>query len=465
MTDKLQTNAFCSGGCFLPDGRLLSIGGNGPLEFDPTVSDGFKGIRYLDRTFPIHERDNAPWQEPGHMLSTPRWYPSVQVLPDGKIFVASGSLNGFDPSDPANNNPTFEILDRNGYPYGYSVELPILERNQPYYMYPFLHLLNDGTVFIFVSRSAELFDVRAGATVRMLPDLPGDYRTYPNTGGSVLLPLSEENGWEPEVMVCGGGSFQDITSPTDPTCGRIRPLSEEPKWKMEMMPSGRTMVEGILLPDGTVLWINGCSRGSQGFGVATDPVYDAWIYRPKQSKHKRWAIGGTTTIARMYHSVALLLLDGTVMVAGSNPVEQPVLVPNPDDPAHAYVTEFRVEIYTPHYFNVDNMWKRPHDIWISARYLPADSRRFIATFSIHEDAKELKVALYHEGFVTHSVHMGHRMLYLKHENFRPGYYRQEILVTMPPDATIAPPGPYVVFLVVDGIPGVGQFVMVEEPIE
>jgi hypothetical protein len=43
-----STNAFCCGGSFLPDGRLITVGGNGPLEeIDPTVKNGFDGIRWL----------------------------------------------------------------------------------------------------------------------------------------------------------------------------------------------------------------------------------------------------------------------------------------------------------------------------------------------------------------------------------------------------------------------------------
>ena len=46
-----KTNAFCSGGIFLADGRFASLGGNAPLDFlDPTVGDGFKGIRFLRRS-------------------------------------------------------------------------------------------------------------------------------------------------------------------------------------------------------------------------------------------------------------------------------------------------------------------------------------------------------------------------------------------------------------------------------
>ncbi|KAK2742947.1 hypothetical protein FQN57_005077 [Myotisia sp. PD_48] len=457
-----KSNVFCAGGSFLVDGRVVLVGGNGPLKhIDPTVGDGFRGIRFLERRFDDEQFENSTWIEPGNLLSSPRWYPTMQILPDGRLVVVSGSANGLNPMVFENNNPTYEILDRNGFSTGDSILLSILEKNQPYYMYPFIHLLKDGTLFIFVSKSADLYDVDTDTVVKSLPDLRGDYRTYPNTGGSVLLPLSPENGWEPEIMVCGGGAYQDLNSPTDSSCGRIKPLSEKPAWEVEPMPNGRGMVEGMLLPDGTVIWINGCNRGAQGFGIAKDPIYEPWIYIPHAPRMDRWAIGGQTTIARMYHSVALLLLDGTVMVAGSNPVEQPVLVPNPNDPMAAYVTEFRVEIYTPHYLMDGNENRRPFDVSISSRYLSANGRRFTITFNIHENAESLRVALYHGGVVTHSLHMGHRMLYLDSYGWRPGRTRQNVRVTMPPNSRVAPPGPYVVYVVVDGVPSMGQFVMVE----
>lgn len=203
--------------------------------------------------------------------------------------------------------------------------MDILVKNQPYYMYPFLHLLRDGSLFVFVSKSAELFDVTSGSTVKALPDLAGMYRTYPNTGGSVLLPLSSANNYEPDIVICGGGAYQDITSPTDPSCGRIQPLASNATWELDAMPEARTMVEGTLLPDGTVVWLNGCSQGAQGFGLGADPTLEALIYNSSQPLGQRFEKGASSTIPRLYHSVAFLLLDGTIMVAGSNPVEQPIL--------------------------------------------------------------------------------------------------------------------------------------------
>ncbi|KAI9655834.1 MAG: hypothetical protein M1821_005269 [Bathelium mastoideum] len=435
-----KTNAFCSGGHFLANGTLVSLGGNAPLpEIDPTVGDGFTAIRYLTRSSIDADLDGQPWMEPGNKLSSARWYPSAQILQDGTIFVASGSLNGLDLTVAANNNPTYEILDINGISYGNSISMDILARHQPYFMYPFLHLLRDGSLFVFVSKSAETFNVTTNSTITSFPDLPGMYRTYPNTGTS------------------GGGQYQDITSPTDPSCGRIQPLSQNANWEMDSMPEGRGMVEGTMLPDGTVIFLNGCNEGAQGFGLAQDPTLEALIYDPTQPLGERWSNAANTTIARLYHSVALLLLDGTVMVAGSNPVQMPILQPSAQNP---YVTEFRVEIYTPPYLSGDNANNRPTGVTISTTALHADNSTFTINFDVPAGAQSVQVALYTNGFVTHSLHMGQRLAYLDSTGWAAGATAQTVIATMPPSPEVVPPGPYVVYVVVDGIPAIGQFVLV-----
>jgi len=423
------------------------------------VGDGFRGIRYLSRSATDASEDGKDWSEPGNQLSSARWYASAQTMPDGTIFVVSGSLNGLDPTVPTNNNPTYEILNTEGVSNGMSIPLEILSKNQPYYMYPYLHVLSDGNVFIFVAKSAQIINVGANQMVKSLPDLPGDYRTYPNGGGSILLPLSSANDWAPEIVVAGGGAYQDITSPTDASCGSIKPLSANPTWALESMPQGRGMVEGILLPNGNVIWINGCNQGSEGFGLATAPTLEALIYDPTKPVGQRFTTGASSTIARLYHSVALLLLDGTLMVAGSNPVQQPLLEPVPNQtPSEDYVTEFRVEIYTPPYLQGNA--QRPSDVDLSTKTLPADGSKFTVRFTAPSGSSAVGIALYHGGYVTHSLHMNHRMLFLDFTGHVAGATLQTLTVTMPPNSNIAPPGPYVVYVTCDGVPAVGQFVMV-----
>ncbi|OCT45901.1 hypothetical protein CLCR_00060 [Cladophialophora carrionii] len=316
----------------------------------------------------------------------------------------------------------------------------------------------DGTLFIFSDTSSELFDVFASETIKKMPNMPGMHRTYPNTGGSVMLPLHRGNNYEPEVMICGGGMSQVVDSLCDASCGRLSPMSQQPRWEMTEMPEPRGMVEGVLLLDGTVLWINGCQRGAQGFGLATKPALEAMIYDPCSD---RWTPSGQSNIARLYHSVALLLLDGTVLVAGSNPNEMPVTMSQVElyDQDKAFPTEFRIEIWTPPYLRGDNASRRPKDIRLSRLELEIKSR-FTIGFDMEEGLSTLDVILYAGGFVTHSVHMGQVMVYLVHRGWETlPNGRKRVEVYMPEGLNLAP-GPYVVYVVANGVPGIGQFVTV-----
>lgn len=76
------------------------------------------------------------------------------------------------------------------------------------------------------------------------------------------------------------------------------------------------------------------------------PTLQALLYEPSKPLGHRFSTLASSGIPRLYHSVAILLLDGTIMIAGSAPTEMPVLVPTTE---HPYITDYRVEIYTPPY--------------------------------------------------------------------------------------------------------------------
>ncbi|KAJ9655890.1 hypothetical protein H2198_005331 [Neophaeococcomyces mojaviensis] len=309
--------------------------------------------------------------------------------------------------------------------------------------------------------SSQIFNPDKNEIVKEMPDLPGMYRTYPNTGGSVMLPLLEKNNYEAEIMICGGGDYDDPESPTDDTCGKIRPLDPEPRWDITKMPGGgRSMVEGITLLDGTILWLNGARLGCEGFGTASEPALDAMVYSPAT---KDWALAGRTDIPRLYHAVALMLLDGTILVAGSNPNEMPILPKDVDlkDPLRAFPTEFRVEEYTPSYLLGKRAHKRPRNIAIDKKvFIPGKT---VSSIHFHsaDQPKDVKVWLYHGGFVTHALHMGQIMVEMEQVKsvtyHKHGRYEVAIKV---PGIKLAP-GPYVIYLTVNSVPGHGQFVSVQ----
>jgi len=64
---------------------------------------------------------------------------------------------------------------------------------------------------------------------------------------------------------------------------------------------------------------NGGQHGVAGFGLAGVPNYNAILYDPAKPVNQRMSVMANTTVARLYHSEAIVLLDGRVMISGSDP--------------------------------------------------------------------------------------------------------------------------------------------------
>ena len=94
---------------------------------------------------------------------------------------------------------------------------------------------------------------------------------------------------------------------TDPASG----------WKLGVTPDlnvGRGHFNTTLLPDGSIL-SNGGGIGRKDDTLYADPVYQAELMEPGSP----WRLVGSEDDARTYHSTALLLPDGSVVVGGRRP--------------------------------------------------------------------------------------------------------------------------------------------------
>jgi Glyoxal oxidase N-terminus len=169
------------------------------------------------------------------------------------VIVAPGSLNGLVITDSANSNPTYEILDANAITTERHVTMDIFAKNQPYYLYPFIHLLRDGLLFVFPSNSSQMFHVNDDRIVKEVQDLLGMYRTDPDFGVGEMFPLTSQASHTTNVIICGGRAYVEVTSLTEAPYGRIQPESDTPTWEMDAVLEGRVKVEGVLLPGGIVL--------------------------------------------------------------------------------------------------------------------------------------------------------------------------------------------------------------------
>ena len=60
-----------------------------------------------------------------------------------------------------------------------------------------------------------------------------------------------------------------------------------------------------------------CSSQYGGGGIFREAVNNAWMYDPYAPRGQRFTVMAATNIPRFYHSVAMLMPDGSVFVAGS----------------------------------------------------------------------------------------------------------------------------------------------------
>jgi hypothetical protein len=133
----------------------------------------------------------------------------------------------------------------------------------------------------------------------------------------------------------------------------------------------------------------------------------------------------------------------------------PMLEP---DAANPWVTEFRVEIYTPPYLTGNKTALRPTNVTMPTSLTPGGAT-FNVKYNLPAGSASVKIALYYTGFVTHSLHMGHRMVYLDFVGNSTGT-AQSVTVTPPPTHNITPPGYYMLFVISNGVPSIGQMIMV-----
>jgi len=404
-------DVFCNGGTFFEDGRCMVVGGT--VQYDPFYGD--PRITVFD---PVTNQFNQL-----QSMANGRWYATAITLGDGRVLAWSGL------DETGNTNQTTEI-----YQVGVGWSPPCDPGFTPP-LYPWLHLLPNGLVFYSGSTpSSDFFDpsqadpnvIGSGWTFG-----PAHYygldRTY---GTSVLLPLLPPD-YTPRVMVMGGGI------PTATATTEIIDLSQDNlAWAPGGdMPSGaRVQMNAVLLPNGKVLALGGSVTNED----PTTATLGADLYDPATGV---WSSAGTSSYPRLYHSVGLLLPDGTVAVAGSNPERG--------------TYEEHIEIYSPAYlFAADgSMAVRP-----VISKTPAKIGYGAGTFQVKtaDAANIASVVLVRPGSVTHAFNMEQRVVGLSFTSSSGA-----LAVNLPPNSNVVPPGYYMLFLLNNGgVPSVASFVQV-----
>lgn len=444
-THDPDIDLFCAHHVQIEDGRILFVGGDG------IASHNNDSIHFYD---PTAER----WSRISEEMVAGRWYPTAVTLPDGSVVAFTG-----------HSNTMADVVDTELFsPPGYVPRVLTGGRRQiggvdsAQLLYPGMFLVPGGRIyyvpvaFRYDGGSRAAIEQRLGNTMSFRvtdasADPPvgvwEDHGVRPNEmmrqEGTALLLSPAQAG---RIALIGGG--WGTVEPPGSTVEVLETQGASPVW----VPAGdmhhpRGSVNAVLLPDGKVLIVGG--TGGYKWDGAGDPdlrrfsaeIWDPSLPYDPAAPRAAFTETGQMHRSRQYHSCALLLSDGRVLVAGgedNHGLNADGLGPQPGEKIGS--SQRTMEFYEPPYFH---RGARPSITSIGETGGPDDELHYGGLFTVYSAATDIAVvALMRPGAPTHHTDSDQRHVPLV---FWPvaGGYRARVVA----DASIAPPGYYMVWIV------------------
>jgi hypothetical protein len=415
MTDSML---FCAGHNLMPDGRLMVSGGH--LMDDRGTA-----------TTTFFSPDGAVQKGPN--MAHARWYPTVTILENGRALT----MGGRDQGNQVVTTP--EIWENDHW-----VELPGAGTVEiPYYPRNFVDPKN-GQIFYAGERvQSRWFDVdgtgTGGGRGRWSSGPTHKYGFNREYGSAVMYDVGK-------ILYVGGGGHQTWRQSPDPktdvptaTAETIDLNAASPTWQFtSSMAVPRRHMNATILPDGQVLATGGTRGGgfvniNEGLAVKQAEMWD-----PATGQ---WTTLASASTMRVYHSVSLLLPDGTVL-HGSSGDAMADGGPVPPERNH--------EIFSPPY-----LFKGARPTITSA----PDNVSYNQVFSVvtPNAAQVTTVRWIRLGSVTHAFDASARANTLDFD-----ISGGNVQVTAPLSARLAPPGYYQLFILNrNGVPSVGKIIHVQ----
>ncbi|MFF4036644.1 galactose oxidase-like domain-containing protein [Streptomyces sp. NPDC001816] len=417
---------FCAGHSYLPNGMVGIFGGN--------LGGNHGTGAHLALVF-------DPWTETWHQqkdMAEGRWYPSVVTGADGRQFITSGhgdigwgklsqSIERFPAKNTAvsydpSTTPVDQALDKWPVKAEYSTD------------YPHLFSLRDGRIYGFGRTYNEqyVFDPQT-ETEQPLRDRPGGgMRNY---GSAVALPNNTPGNGPDSVLILGGDRNDSKTYKF--SGGR---------WTEDSARAfGRTQDDTLIFPDGRLFTVNGgYDIRNYGNGDYNPNADDKWRQTEIRSFDGTWRTGPSQRLPRGYHSNAVILPDGRIMITGDELQE---IANNKDIKSGNNGT---IEIFEPPYLHQGG--ERP-----GLRTVPDGPIGYDTDFQIDTTNSRLarKAVLMAPITSTHSVDTSQRRIELR-INARAG---NTLDLQSPQSVKDAPPGYYLLYVLDDrGVPSIGRWV-------
>lgn len=283
---------LCSHHVFLSDGQLLSVGGGG---YGPNALARW-GYRF--------DPTNQDWTRTTGQMSESKWYPTAVALGDQRVLITCGNTLG-----------NMEIYDESTDTFtpvsaGDTRDFPNL--------YPGLHLLPNNVVFYSrtgwatagagggaAQDSQSAYFMMTGIDTGVWQNIAPAAANMTNRAKGMSVMLLSNTPPYVQILVIGG--VDNGTNNTYETID-VSTLSPATNWGAPIaFPDGenRSLASAVLLPDGNVFVCGGIQQINS----------PSTMFNPQANT---WSPMAALPSIRDYHSVALLLPSGQVMVAGWN---------------------------------------------------------------------------------------------------------------------------------------------------
>ncbi len=409
-TQTAPDSVFCSGMAELPDGRVMVIGGYGGL------STGNIGI--VDTN--IFDPATNTWTRVADMHS-PRWYPDLTELGDGRFVAISGNT-----TDESHWADTPEVFDPST---GQWTVLTGVSTSQVHEAeYPFSYLLPNGNVFTIGPSEDKSFELNVNA------------KTWTQVGGSSGVINGSSVMYLPgKILYSGGAADLNPSTPANATTATIDLTAATPTWHQTAPMAHARMYHTLtMLADGTVLAVGGePTSGQTGSTEVSGGILPSEIWNPAT---QTWSPAAATGTTRGYHSTAVLMPDGTVLVGGSGHA-------NP-----GYAAQTTSQVYSPPYLSKG---ARP-----TIGSVPG-SVSYGSGFNVTmgDSSTVSAVNLVSLGSDTHQSDMD--------QHFVPLNFTQSgntLTIQAPSNGNYAPPGHYMLFILnANGVPAIAPIIAVTPP--
>lgn len=420
LPNQTNTNVFCAGAIVQPStGDVLIFGGDRKVNSQ---------TNYGTAHFSVFRTLTSKLERQPQEMALRRWYPAVVTLHDGKQLILGGRASkdyagsATEPPTSARCTITPELYD------GQSFRTLTGAKNraafgpvQTQWNYPRAFLAHDGRVFeIGFDGSAWWIDPTGDGSVRKvnLPWPDGVRQSMTSLPTVVYAP-----GKMLSLEKAGRASVIDFDQ-DPPLPASVPDLSQLRMW-------GNATVQA----DGKVF----VSGGSTVYNEMTGVGYRSETWDPATWQ---WTAGAVASRARLYHSVSILLPDGTIMTGGGG-------APGPQLNANAEI------YYPPYLFKADgsgNFAPRPVVTTAPSRALGWNEGFDVGVVA---GTSVSRVTFVKTASVTHSYDSEQRLIDLPFT--RPD--NATVRLKTPAYATDAPPGYYLLFVFDSaGVPSIAKIV-------